>query len=356
MARTSGVVPSQGFELEGPRIARIYANLSWYITPLKGKAPYQKDWPSTATKGESNIARWVAESRNIALVTGSGSGVVVIDVDPRNGGSEALSNLQASIGPLPSTLTCNTGGGGQHYYFRYWKGAKSGKPFSGIDFQCDRRCVVLPPSMHPDTGALYDWVSLPTIEGIAELPESWKQALCNPEPHTQPAEQISQGPIQVGERNDTLFKLAVNLAKGGASERRIAREVAEENAVRCSPPLSVDEVDKIVRSSLSYRESNQSVLTRFQQAVASRVMPTARKAALWSLALYADQHGRNCYPTIEQIAEGSGLARETAGKHLAIAAAEGWFKRITHSRAAGPGFNYSYILQVPGPEPQKDES
>jgi len=44
------------------------------------------------------------------------------------------------------------------------------------------------------------------------------------------------------------------------------------------------------------------------------------------------------------------MARETTGKHLAIAEAEGWISRITHSRAVGPGFNYSYFLKIPEAE------
>jgi hypothetical protein len=358
--RIEAIPPCDGagsyIELESRRLARTYAGLGWYITPLKGKAPYLKGWPDKAINCESTIARWIAEPRNIGLVTGSKSRVVVIDVDPRNGGEDSLAELARQCGSLPDTLICNTGGGGQHFYFRYFDGAKSGKPLAGIDFQCDGRCVVLPPSVHPDTGALYVWEGLPDGEGIAELPDAWRQALGSSGASTESQSKQEQGPILEGSRNDTLFNLAVDLAKGGASESRILRELAEENATRCIPPLELEEIDTIVRGSLRYRQSNQSVLTRFQQAVGYADMPMPRKAALWALSLDANQHGRSCYPTQERIADRSGMTRETVGKHLAIAEAEGWISRITHSRAIGPGFNYSYHLKVPDPALLKDES
>ena len=44
---------------------------------------------------------------------------MVLDVDPRNGGSESLEKLLSRYHELPDTLVCATGGGGWHYYFQY---------------------------------------------------------------------------------------------------------------------------------------------------------------------------------------------------------------------------------------------
>ncbi len=43
--------------------------------------------------------------------------LVVMDVDPRNGGLEGLAALEAKYGPLPRTAQDQSGGGGRHYYF-----------------------------------------------------------------------------------------------------------------------------------------------------------------------------------------------------------------------------------------------
>src|SRR5689334_6745219 len=38
---------------------------------------------------------------NIAIAAGQASGLVIIDVDPRNGGDETLAALESELGPLP---------------------------------------------------------------------------------------------------------------------------------------------------------------------------------------------------------------------------------------------------------------
>ena len=55
---------------------------------------------------------------NIGIVTGAESGVVVLDVDPRNNGDKTLADLEAKFGALPKTWRFVTGGGGLHILFR----------------------------------------------------------------------------------------------------------------------------------------------------------------------------------------------------------------------------------------------
>lgn len=55
---------------------------------------------------------------NIGIATGSVSGIIALDVDPRNGGDETLrSNIQ-SLGRLNCSTISRTGGAGSHYIFR----------------------------------------------------------------------------------------------------------------------------------------------------------------------------------------------------------------------------------------------
>jgi len=82
----------------------------------------------SATQDLQQIHEWeqTAYSRNLeinwALVTGQpipgrpGWFLVVVDVDPRNGGDELLGHYEAQYGKLSETWTVLTGGGGQHYY------------------------------------------------------------------------------------------------------------------------------------------------------------------------------------------------------------------------------------------------
>src|SRR5204862_3897193 len=44
--------------------------------------------------------------------------LMVVDVDPRNGGDESLASLTATHGQFPKTAEQVTGGGGRQYAFR----------------------------------------------------------------------------------------------------------------------------------------------------------------------------------------------------------------------------------------------
>lgn len=51
----------------------------------------------------------------VGTVTGEASGLIVVDVDRRNGANASLAALEARHGPLASTLDARTGGGGREW-------------------------------------------------------------------------------------------------------------------------------------------------------------------------------------------------------------------------------------------------
>lgn len=53
---------------------------------------------------------------NVAIRTGAESGIVVLDIDPRNGGDESLEALEREHGRLPKTVEAVSGGNGRHIY------------------------------------------------------------------------------------------------------------------------------------------------------------------------------------------------------------------------------------------------
>jgi hypothetical protein len=80
--------------------------------------------------------------------------LLVVDVDPRNGGS--LQELESLTGSLPPTLTAWSGrnDGGQHLYFLRPAGPLSSTRLpQGIDLKANGYCVV-PPSIHPNRPAV----------------------------------------------------------------------------------------------------------------------------------------------------------------------------------------------------------
>ena len=110
------------------------------------------------------MREWFAHAdRNVGIVTGAASGIVVVDVDKPE--------LIDTLGLLPSTPTVRTGKG-LHLYFKH-----PGRPvankvglLSGVDLRGDGGYVVAPPSIHPN-GASYEW-NVGLDVPFAELPAS----------------------------------------------------------------------------------------------------------------------------------------------------------------------------------------
>jgi Bifunctional DNA primase/polymerase, N-terminal len=127
-----------------------------------------------ATTDRGIIENWWRRdmSANIGVACAP-SGVVVIDVDPRNGGDDTLPALEKELGSLPVTWTCLTPSGGQHRYFRDSVGHYVGTLGDGIDIKF-HGYVVAPPSIHPDGGTYaWDLGSHPLDVDMAHLPDAW---------------------------------------------------------------------------------------------------------------------------------------------------------------------------------------
>jgi len=127
-----------------------------------GKHPYEKGWRTEATTDPAKIRSWWDSYplANIGVACGRQSGIVVLDVDPRNGGNRSLDLLQKQA-KMPRTLTSRTGGGGTHYVFRYPKNPPKGWPKNlgnGLDVQADGRYILIPPSGHV-SGGEYQWTT-----------------------------------------------------------------------------------------------------------------------------------------------------------------------------------------------------
>lgn len=177
--------------------ALAYARLGWMVFPLwhlksrdqcgcpagldcenKGKHPYGLLAPEgfkSATDDENKIKQWWRKYHyGIGIATGAQSGVIVLDVDVKNGknGLRSLSDLCKKLGQLPVTRTAGTPSGGKHLYFQ----DPGGIPVSveklgpGLDIKADGGYVVAPPSH----SRRYGWLDQ---RDIAELPDEWVRHL-----------------------------------------------------------------------------------------------------------------------------------------------------------------------------------
>ena len=98
---------------------------------------------------------------NVAIATGSLSGVLVLDIDvgPQKEGEESLHALEGEVGPIPRDAVVRTGSGGTHIYMTMPDQPISGstsKLGKNLDVRADGGYVVAPPSAHI-SGNNYEW-------------------------------------------------------------------------------------------------------------------------------------------------------------------------------------------------------
>lgn len=99
--------------------------------------------------------RW--PDANIGLAMGSASGMFAVDVDTRYGGDATLDDLLQKHGAFPDTVNAMTGGGGQHYLFKFDPSRRlPGKLGKGIDIKGEGGYIVVEPSVHV-SGLSYAW-------------------------------------------------------------------------------------------------------------------------------------------------------------------------------------------------------
>ena len=272
--------------------ALMYASKGWPVFPCKakGKAPLTPHGFKDASLNEKQIKRWWSDvpDANIAIVTGKVSGIVVLDVDvhgDQNGG-KVLDGLTAKFGDLPTTPHVFTGGGGEHYYFRYPAGAEiPSKPLvPGVDLKSNGGYVIAPVSVHP-SGQAYQWSPFagPDDVELAELPE-WIVRLATGEGVKQAVEKVPDV-IPAGERNVMLTSVAGSLRRRGMAEEEIFAALQVINVKRCEPPLEDRELRAIARSVARYKPAE----------VKDELATTDLGNALRFLALHGDK-ARYCPP------------------------------------------------------------
>lgn len=144
----------------------------------QGKHPrIRSDWQKAATTDKDQIRRWWKKwpSANIAILTGTRSGLVVVDFDDDPKAKELL-KFCLHDERLNQTRIIKTGSGGAHIYFRH-PGTEVGnrtRMLPGIDLRGDGGYVVAPPSSH-GSGNLYSIdrdgriSDLPLYETFAEI-------------------------------------------------------------------------------------------------------------------------------------------------------------------------------------------
>lgn len=172
------------------------------VIPLNGKRPVTKDWQNLRRVTSQMVLDWERQGlwRNIGLVTGAASNnIVVLDFD----GLAGYELFKTAFPELVNTLTVATGSGkGMHVYYKVELLPNSGAVMDillddgelvNIELKSDGKQVVIPPSLHPDTGKAYvKHISAP-IMALPDLTKVWNWAQSLKPREWQPPKQYSAG-------------------------------------------------------------------------------------------------------------------------------------------------------------------
>ena len=237
-----------------------------------GKRPITRHGVKDATSDFVKFKELIGGHKrfNLGIATGPGSKIMVIDVDPRNGGNGSMKQLISDLGALPHGPVCDTGGGGKHYYFAWPDDFTFNKTTlgDGIDVLGANSYVVAPPSRH-HSGRRYSWQADRDLRDVAPPPLSapWLVAIkarldkrSSPKDTgaTAAASASVDGhdrlthPILEGQRNMALTSIAGMLKASGRSIDEIQAELLRANREQCQPPLDEAEVMKIVGSAATW--------------------------------------------------------------------------------------------------------
>lgn len=216
--------------------------------------------------------KWPAA--NIGLVTGKISGIVVIDIDEKQG-FDAIQEF------IPDSLlipTCKTPGGGQHLYFQAPEKplGNNSRIIPGCDFRGSGGFVVAPPSTN-GKGCSYSWfdsLSLDDVEPPA-LPSQYITYINNN------AFKIKEGigeddfkklqsdfkrlpltstdfkKIPEGQRDEVLFHIANSILNRTMREQEVQELLQLIARHCCDPPFPFKEIPPKIKSVLNRIERRE---------------------------------------------------------------------------------------------------
>lgn len=163
--------------------ALILAAWGFDVLPLNGKRPYNAHGLKEATTDTSQITRWWKQWPHANCGARPPSWAVVLDIDPRNGGEETWDEINGAPGyPYPTdTLVVRTGSGGVHIWYRLpYTGSIRGHAGNGIDIKTHAGYLVMPGSIHPDTGQPYTVAHWCNPAQLPELPSHLRRHVYKP--------------------------------------------------------------------------------------------------------------------------------------------------------------------------------
>jgi hypothetical protein len=227
--------------------------LGWKVLLLgsQRKLPFLPKWKGgkgvhDASSDPAQVRAWgqVCPDGNIGIACGEASDIVVLDVDPRNGGDASIRVLAAKGHAFPKGPRARTGNKGWHLLFQHQAGVgcSKGKLGPGIDVKSTGGYILVAPSWtrpsRDGPGGPYVWEVSPFDVAVPRMPIWLKAMLCPPpKPRSVFEPQQWGGDIEhlarfvagsaQGERNNRLYWAACR-----TRELVAKRVISEASAVR----------------------------------------------------------------------------------------------------------------------------
>lgn len=199
-----------------------YIERGWSIIPIKPKSklPMVASWKDYQTKRatrEDALEWWGKHPQaGIALVCGQISGVIVVDIDKKD---NVKPHGLVLSGP---TLAARSGGGGDHYFYKWRKGLVGAKVGfrEAVDIRSDGSYIIISPSIHP-SGKSYEWVT-DEDESLKEAPQ-WLE--------------LAKGSEGEGIKEKTDWDAFFKSSKGKGERNMSAAQIAGKILFETSPEM-----------------------------------------------------------------------------------------------------------------------
>ncbi|MFC1833248.1 bifunctional DNA primase/polymerase [Thermodesulfobacteriota bacterium] len=237
--------------------ALFFAERGIHVLPCRygKKTPKTKHGVKDSSVDPLQIREWFSGKQvNLAVRCGTISSILIIDVDPRNGGVESLRRLIDANGSLSQDRmpTVLTGGGGIHGFveapgFPVRKKGLAG----GVDMLGENRYAISVTSLH-ESGNYYMWKPGFSLRDT-RIPQAADWVLENLQDRHSAAKRsnmLSNTVIFDGHRNNYLIAYIGQKIAQGLSERETELLALARNEEVCVPPKSKSEVLKTVRCAI----------------------------------------------------------------------------------------------------------
>ena len=298
--------------------ALFYADHGLAVVPIKpgSKRPDPElvgnAWQDKATTDPVLIRAWWSQKPEcgIGCVTGAKSGGVVVtdeDFHPERGinGPALQGAWEKENEKLPTTWIARSGSGGIHRYnittdfslqrlqHLYFMGPDEKRSLAKgqIDFQAGEALIVMPPTIHPETGKAYEWLTDPETAQIAPFNGAAKDFIddlflsCLDRPHGEKFE-LTEDEIATGGRTAYLISHIGSLQARGVSDRDIVAAIRAENENYCNPPLTDEELDREVWPALKRWEKGSVKKEAPQKMKLLRLDEVEEQEAEWLIPGY----------------------------------------------------------------------